>query len=141
MWCHGSAAARGDAGVLLLGPPGTGKSRLLLRLLDRGFILVADDQVELDGVIARPAPSLRGLVEARGLGLLRVPFLPEAHLVLCVVCAPPREVPRLPAPQTHDSGLPLLRLDAHEPAAPLLIEHAMDVLAGRTQMTVGAFAA
>ena len=43
---HASCAAlRGD-GVLILGPPGAGKSELVLRLLGRGWDLVADDQVE-----------------------------------------------------------------------------------------------
>jgi hypothetical protein len=46
---HASCAARmGEGGfdaVLLLGTSGSGKSDLLLRLIDRGWALVADDQV------------------------------------------------------------------------------------------------
>src|SRR4051812_30268500 len=63
MKIHGSCAARDGAGVLFLGPPGSGKSDLLLRLLDRGFVLVADDRVEIDGGVARAPETLSGLLE------------------------------------------------------------------------------
>ena len=57
---HGGCAAYRSMGVLLLGPPGAGKSDLLLRLLDRkGWKLVADDQVLLrhhDGALLAQAP-------------------------------------------------------------------------------------
>jgi serine kinase of HPr protein (carbohydrate metabolism regulator) len=43
MTLHATAVALGEAGVLLLGPPGSGKSDLALRLIDRGAILIADD--------------------------------------------------------------------------------------------------
>ena len=49
MQIHGSCASRTGDGVLLIGPPGAGKSDLLLRLLARGFDLVADDRVDIDG--------------------------------------------------------------------------------------------
>ena len=74
-----SASARklrvedGEA-VLLVGPPGSGKSDLVLRLLARGFELVADDQVDIiDGIASCPA-DLAGLLEVRGLGVVRLPY-------------------------------------------------------------------
>ena len=69
MLMHASCAGREDKGILLTGPPGSGKSDLLLRLLDRGFMLVADDQVDIgaDG-LARAPDSLAGLLEVAGLG-------------------------------------------------------------------------
>ena len=54
MQIHGSCACRDGDGVLLIGPPGAGKSDLVLRLLARGFDLVADDRVEIADGIARP---------------------------------------------------------------------------------------
>src|SRR6478672_1295596 len=61
MQIHGSCASRTGDGVLLIGPPGAGKSDLLLRLLARGFELVADDRVDVVDGIARPSPALAGL--------------------------------------------------------------------------------
>ena len=61
---HGSCAALGGDAVLFLGPPGAGKSDLVLRLMGRGWMLVADDQVELepvepDSLMATPPTALR----------------------------------------------------------------------------------
>jgi HPr kinase/phosphorylase len=79
---HASAVAfasrAGPRGILVLGASGAGKSGLALRLMALGAALVADDRVVLRRdaggrlMVAAPAP-LRGLVEARGVGLLRVP--------------------------------------------------------------------
>jgi HPr kinase/phosphorylase len=135
---HASCAARDDAGVLLLGPSGCGKSDLLLRLIDRGFALVADDRVEIEAGLASPPSDLEGLVEMRGLGILRLPFRTAVRLALaCEIVAHP---PRLPESLLHALGVPLLRLDAHPASAPLLVAHALDCAQGRTAMLSGAFA-
>ena len=47
MTLHASCAARAGDAVLILGPSGAGKSDLVLRLMGRGWDLVADDQVEV----------------------------------------------------------------------------------------------
>ena len=70
--------------MLLIGPPGAGKSDLLLRLLARGFDLVADDHVDIEDGIARPVPALAGLLEVRGLGIVRLPHVASARLALAV---------------------------------------------------------
>lgn len=137
---HGSAAARDGMGVLLLGPPGSGKSDLLLRLLGRaGWTLVADDQVRIAADMTAHAPErLAGMVEARGLGLLRgLPHAP-AKLRLVAELDAPRE--RLPRPRAR-GGLPALALDPFAASAPDLLERALDVLAGRLGLEAGAFAA
>lgn len=134
---HGSAAARAGMGVLLLGPSGAGKSDLLLRLIDRGFSLIADDQVVLDGLMASPPPSLAGLVEHRGLGVLLLPFAP-APLVLVVQLEPPE---RLPAPRHYaDLDLPVISVESRAASAPLTVALALDCLLGLVPMNVGAFA-
>ncbi len=65
---HASTVSLGGCGLLILGPSGTGKSALALRLLTRGALLVADDRTELarvdDRLVARCPPALAGLIEA-----------------------------------------------------------------------------
>ena len=72
---HGTAVAVQGRGFLLVGPSGSGKSGLALNMLAGGATLVADDRVELhlvEGAVLMQAPAaLRGLIEARGLGVLR----------------------------------------------------------------------
>ena len=139
MQIHASCAARDGHGVLLLGPPGSGKSDLVLRLLDRGFLLVADDRVDLDGDHASAPPALAGLLEVRGLGILRLPYLPRARLALAVTLGTPPV--RLPAPARHQpTGVPLLAIDASRPAAAQIVALALDCALGRLVQPAGAFA-
>lgn len=148
MLLHGSCAALAGEAVLLLAPPGGGKSDLLLRLLGRGWRLVADDQVSLtmeDGVpVAAPPAALAGALEVRGLGLLGGLDWAAAPLRLAARLVGRAEVPRLPQPERwRDAGadLPLLRLDPWGAAAPELLAMALRVLGGGAAMRSGAFAA
>lgn len=139
MQVHGSCAARNGAGVLLLGAPGAGKSDLLLRLLDRGFTLVADDRVEIADGFARPPERLAGLLEVRGLGIVRLPFVAPVRLVLAVALGAAGE--RLPrAARYEPANLPLLTLDATAPSAASVVALALDCAAGRVTLVAGAFA-
>jgi len=139
MQFHGSCAARDGAGVLLLGGSGVGKSDLTLRLLDRGFELVADDRVDVvDGVASAPQ-ALAGLLELRGLGLLRLPFLAAARLRLVAQLG--TEVDRLPPPQRFAPlDLPQITLDAMLASAAQRIAIALDLALGVQTQPVGAFA-
>jgi len=71
---HATAIAIDGKGVLIIGSAGTGKSSLALQLMALGFTLVADDQTELmrrdDMLWAASPASIKGMVEARGIGLL-----------------------------------------------------------------------
>lgn len=137
---YGSCAARDGAGVLVLGPPGCGKSDLVLRLLGRGFQLVADDQVELDGGVASAPAALAGLLETRGLGIMRLACVERAPVVLVVALGAP--APRLPMPECHpDLGVPVVRMAGGEPSAPDRVILALDCALGRVSQVAGAFAA
>ncbi len=134
---HASAAAREGAGVLVMGPPGAGKSDLVLRLITScGFVLIADDQVVVDGHTAYAPASLAGLLEIRGLGLVRLPHL-AADLVLAVQLGVSN---RLPEPARFpDLDLPMITLDASAASAPKRIALALDCLQGRIHLVAGAF--
>lgn len=141
MLMHASCAARDDLGLLLTGAPGAGKSDMLLRLLDRGFALVADDQVEVaeDGW-ARAPQRLAGLVEMRGLGILRLPYVEKARPILLaqIVQGP---VPRLPSPRRDEMlDLPVIAIDPRPASAAQLLDFAFEAAAGRLGQTAGAFA-
>ena len=85
---HASAVAWAGRAALILGPSGAGKSALALQLMAHGATLVADDRVEVSRrgarLVATCPPAIRGLVEARGVGLLRADSLAEAELALAV---------------------------------------------------------
>jgi len=72
---HASCVALNGRGLLITGPSGSGKSSLALQLMALGADLIADDQTEVshDGtaLVARCPATLRGLIEARGVGILR----------------------------------------------------------------------
>ncbi|HUM08632.1 MAG TPA: aldolase [Acidocella sp.] len=144
MRMHASCAARqtpdGDDAVLLLGPAGAGKSDLLLRLIDRGFILVADDQVLVENGIARAPEALAGLLEVRGLGIFRLPCLPQARLRLVIQLGVQPE--RLPLPRRHAAlDLPEITLDPALASAPERAALALEAACGRVPQLVGAFSA
>lgn len=100
---HGSAVAFASRGVLILGASGSGKSTLALSLLGRGAALVADDRVVLDrrgGALVASAPAaLAGMLEVRGLGILRFPSVSEAVVTLVVDLDRPAAA-RMPQPVT-----------------------------------------
>jgi HPr kinase/phosphorylase len=141
---HASCAARSGAGgfdaVLLLGASGSGKSDLLLRLLDRGWALVADDQVVVEAGIVRGAPELYGLVEIRGVGLFQVPHLEAAPLRLVVRVD--GNLSRLPTPTFHAAlAVPEVSVDPFHASAPVKVAYALDAALGLAGNVVGAFAA
>jgi HPr kinase/phosphorylase len=74
--------------VLITGRAGSGKSSIALQLMALGCDLVADDRtvVEVaDGqVIATCPPTIAGLIEARGIGILNASHVPSAIVALVV---------------------------------------------------------
>jgi HPr kinase/phosphorylase len=120
---HASAVLIGERAVLVRGPAGSGKSRLVLALLqaaETGLLpfarLVADDRVQIETahgrLLARPPPALAGLLEVRGLGIRRLPYEPLAVIGLVVDLAA-ADAERLPPPgsrQADVAGITLPRL-------------------------------
>ncbi len=140
MQVHGSCAAREGAGVLVMGPPGSGKSDLVLRLLSRGFDLVADDRVDITDGIARAPAALAGMLEVRGLGIMHLPHRHQAPLALVVALG--GSTPRLPLPARHPGlDLPQVGIDGMAASAPERVALALDCALGRVAQHAGAFVA
>lgn len=126
--------------MLLLGKSGSGKSDFLARLIDAGWKLVADDQVLVEDGFASAPHNLAGLIELRGLGIFRLPFLPRARLRLVVRLGVASA--RLPEPAFHAAlGLPEVIIDPAQNSAVARAKICLDVACGRTAQLAGVLAA
>jgi serine kinase of HPr protein (carbohydrate metabolism regulator) len=98
---HGTCVDLDGIGVLIIGPPGSGKSDLAIRLIDAGARLVADDYLWLEnadgGLVAAVPESIAGLLEVRGLGIVKLSYRDTCAVRLCVDLVAPDEIDRLPA--------------------------------------------
>ena len=133
---HATTVAIGGAGVAIEGASGSGKSDLALRLIDGGARLVADDQTRLvrggDALTASAPPAIAGLLEVRGLGIVRLPHERAVTLRLIVAATPPAMVERLPEAESRDLlGLrvPMIRLDLLSVSAAAKVRLAVSNLA------------
>lgn len=125
---HATAVAQwapgiGWRGILVHGPSGAGKSDLALRLIGRGWRLVADDYVHVfasgAALYATAPDTIRGRIEARGVGVIGTGERGIVRLVLSVDLTD-ISPERLPDPETRTvagRSLPLLRLAGFEASA------------------------
>lgn len=106
---HGTSVSIDGRSVLLRGPSGAGKSALALNLIDHGARLVADDQVIVRNqgatLVATAPPSLAGLLEIRGYGIVSLPALDEAVIYRVIDLQPSHDnsgdpVERYPEPDS-----------------------------------------
>jgi serine kinase of HPr protein (carbohydrate metabolism regulator) len=133
---HASAVLIGPKAVLIRGPEGSGKSRLVWDLLQaaaQGALtfarLVADDRAHIEAcagrLLVRPAPALAGMIEIRGLGIRRLPCEPLAAVGLVVDLAA-EDGARYPGPEARQTAigsvdLPRLAVAAGMPALPMVL--------------------
>nr|WP_259127015.1 MULTISPECIES: serine/threonine protein kinase [unclassified Rhizobium] len=127
---HATAIVVGKTGLLFLGPSGWGKSMLAFTCINEAqrmgifSSLVADDQAlisEVDGAVIATCPaSIAGLLELRGTGLVRVPYIVNATMHYAILPGSPSGEKRLPpdGERTTIAGsieLPVIRLLANTP--------------------------
>jgi len=137
---HANCVERGGAGILLLGIPGSGKSDLTLRLLEHGFSLVADDRVDISDGVARAPAALAGLLEVRGMGILRMRYTEWATIALAIELE--ASPVRLPGPRRHEAlNVPLWALDPAPASAVARVSLALSCILGHATQLSGAFTA
>lgn len=134
---HATAVAVEGRAVLLRGPSGSGKSDLALRLIDAGARLVADDQSELrrvgGAIIVRAPATIAGLIEVRGVGILKIDAAAEAPLALVADLVAPEALERLPERRSETIlgvAVPALSLAPFEVSAAAKLRAALNALWG-----------
>jgi serine kinase of HPr protein (carbohydrate metabolism regulator) len=141
---HATCLEIAGHGVLLIGPPGSGKSDLALRLIDasgRGTgtrqmeaVLVSDDQTvvtrENGHLLASPPDALAGKIEVRGLGILACRHRKSTRLALSVRLTAADTVDRMPEAKKNRFDLlgvklPLVLIDPQSASAPARVRTAL----------------
>ncbi|HEX4891079.1 MAG TPA: HPr kinase/phosphatase C-terminal domain-containing protein [Alphaproteobacteria bacterium] len=134
---HATCVAVRGNGVMLRGPSGSGKSDLALRLIDQytDTVLVSDDRVDVtlrEGALHASAPAaIAGMLEVRGLGIVRMKYADSVKLQLLVDLADAKNIPRMPEPEYEEIlgvRLPRLMLSPFEASAPAKLRQAMRLI-------------
>lgn len=131
---HGTCVQVKGQAVLITGKPGSGKSSLALQLIDRGAVLIADDQTSLSQeegeIVVRAPEALKGLMEVRGVGICQFPCQEKSFLKLFVEICDSIDVERLPEPifiEYYGIKVPYLKLLKGDPLGAIKVELKVDV--------------
>ena len=103
---HANCVSFDGKGLLILGASGAGKSSLTFEMIALGATLVSDDRTCLrvvgQSLWAEPPEAIRGIIEARGVGILPSPCLQGERISAAVdldriedqrlVCVCPRRI-------------------------------------------------
>jgi len=133
---HAAAVLLGARAVLIRGPSGSGKSRLAFELIAEGrrsalllARLIGDDRVYVEAaggrLLVRPAEALAGLIEVRGVGLLRLAYEACAvvGLVVDLAATDAERLPEAARQETRIDGiaLPRLAVASDDAALPMVL--------------------
>jgi len=129
---HASTVELDGRAVLIAGISGAGKSDLALRLIDRGFTLVSDDQTVVqkrgEQLLASAPATIRGKLEIRGIGIIDMPTIGDVPVALVVELT--SSLQRLPDDSRErvicGLSVPLISVDALTASAPSKVAIALD---------------
>ena len=124
-----TAVAIGGRGILIEGPPGSGKTSLALMLIDRGATLIGDDGIELRSdacLTAYPADKTRGLIEVRNVGIVAAEC---TGAPVCLLLSLSKTAPRfIDQPAMWDvagHAVPAIEFRPGDPAQAIRAEYAL----------------
>ena len=131
---HGSTVAIEGRAVLITGPSGAGKSDLALRLIDRGFALVSDDQTIVrrvgERLVASAPPTIAGKLEIRGIGIVDMAAVDNVPVALIVELT--GDIQRMPGDSRERPilgvSVPLISVDAMTASAASKVAVGLDRL-------------
>jgi serine kinase of HPr protein (carbohydrate metabolism regulator) len=127
-------------GVLVQGPADAGKSDLALRALSQGFSLVADDRVLLwtsgGRLYGRAPDALCGLIEVRGVDVVRIAALPLAEIALVAEAGIPERIPERAFADILGLRVPKVILRLGEPSAPAKLSRALSHFDGEAKRRI-----
>lgn len=144
---HATSVAIDGQGVLIMGPSGSGKSDLALRLIDRGARLISDDYTSVsprdDGLLLSAPASIAERMEIRHLGIIDMreigaELMAPPGLLLARLAVQLEDRPeRMPLPDAKTTiaghALPLVLLAGLEASAPIKVEWALRLLSRRNR--------
>ena len=121
---HATTVDLSGAGILIIGDSASGKSDLALRLIEnKGALLVCDDQtiLQADGknLIASCPQNIQGLIEVRGIGIIKTAYTAQTTVKLAVIAQ--KNPPRYPDKTFFENQgicLPSIFLNLLEASAP-----------------------
>ena len=124
-----SGVALEGRALLVEGLPGSGKSTLIAKLIDRGAMLIGDDAVALSiergRLLASPPPNIDGKLELRNVGIVELPSTSApVALLLTLTGDAPRFTEEAGARELLDQPIPVLQFDPAIPAAAIRAEWA-----------------
>ncbi|MBO7556019.1 MAG: HPr kinase/phosphatase C-terminal domain-containing protein [Alphaproteobacteria bacterium] len=124
---HANTISLLGKGILILGPSGSGKSDISLRLIcNHNAVLIADDRTLIqvqNGVLKASCPkNIKGLLEVRGVGICKIPHKEKATISLVVELVDSLEkITRLPENRTMEIlniQIPSIKIYPFEVSAP-----------------------
>ena len=124
-----------NKGVLFIGDSGSGKSDISLRLIcEHNALLIADDRTDItikkSNIIASSPKTLKGLLEVRGVGIIKIKHYNKVKIDLIVLLTKDK-LERIPEKTYYDlCGIKIrsITINPFENSAPAKVLAALSLL-------------